>query len=49
MSVKGKSVVDSIHIEKKYRVVWSNVLESLFGNFAAMIRKLKKRKTKRID
>ena len=44
ISVNGKSVPPSIHIEKEYRVAWSTVLDSLFGNFAAMIRKLKKKK-----
>lgn len=35
-SVNGKSITDSIHFDKKYKVVWSVVLESLFGTFAAM-------------
>ena len=42
--VNGKSVPDSIHLDGKYKVAWSIVLDSLFGNFAAMVRKLKKGK-----
>ena len=42
--VNGKSVPDSIRLDSKYKVAWSIVLDSLFGNFAAMVRKLKKRK-----
>ena len=44
VSVNGESVPDSIHIDKEYKVAWSVVLESLFGDFVAMIRKLKKKK-----
>ncbi|MCM8791249.1 MAG: PilZ domain-containing protein [Candidatus Omnitrophica bacterium] len=44
ISVNGKSVADSIYFDKKYKIVWSAVLESLFGNFAAMLKKLKKRR-----
>ena len=42
VSINGASVAKSIHFDKKYKVVWSKVLESLFGTFAAMVRKLKK-------
>lgn len=44
VSVNGKLVRDTIHMDKEYKVAWSIVLDSLFGNFAAMIRKLKTRK-----
>ncbi len=40
-AVNGKSVRDTIHMDKEYKVVWSDVLDSLFGSFAAMIRKIK--------
>jgi hypothetical protein len=47
--VNGRSVPDSIYLDKKYKVAWSAVLDSLFGNFAAMVRKLKRRnKARRI-
>ena len=42
ISVNGLPVADSVHLDKKYRVAWSVVLDSLFGNFAAMVRRLKK-------
>lgn len=32
-TVKGKSVSDSIYRDEKNRIVWSAVLESVFGNF----------------
>ena len=44
VSVNGKRVHRTIHQDKEYRVAWSIVLDSLFGNFATMIRKLKTRK-----
>ena len=34
--VNGKPVVDSLYFDKKYMVVWSAVLESVFGTFAAL-------------
>ena len=37
--VNGRSVGDSIYYDKKYKIVWSVVLDSLFGNFAAAIKK----------
>jgi hypothetical protein len=37
--VNGKSVADSIYYDKKYKIVWSEVLDSLFGTFAAAIKK----------
>jgi hypothetical protein len=37
--VNGKSVADSIHYDKKYKIVWSTVLDSLFGTFAAAMKK----------
>ena len=44
ISVNGKSVHDTIHMDKEYKVIWSDVLDSLFGSFSAMMRKLKKKK-----
>jgi hypothetical protein len=41
VSVEGKSVVRSLHYDKKYSVIWSVVLDSLFGNFKSMVRHLK--------
>ncbi len=44
ISVNGKLVHGTIRMDEEYKVVWSNLLDSLFGNFAAMIRKLKAEK-----
>ncbi|MBN1526222.1 MAG: PilZ domain-containing protein [Candidatus Omnitrophica bacterium] len=40
--VNDKLVADTISFEKKYNVMWSAVLQSLFGSFAAMLRKTSK-------
>ncbi len=37
VSVEGKSVARSLHFDKKYRVAWSLVLDSLFSNFKTMV------------
>jgi hypothetical protein len=42
LSVEGKPVTGTIHFDRKYKVVWSSVLESLFGNFKTMVESLKK-------
>jgi Tfp pilus assembly protein PilZ len=34
ITVKRKSVVRSIHIDRKYKVAWSIVLDSVFGEFS---------------
>jgi len=34
-SVNGKPVADSIYFDKKYKVMWSAVLDSVFGSFAS--------------
>ena len=44
MSVNGEPVSGTIHMDKEYKVVWSNLLSSLFGNFANMIKKLRTKK-----
>lgn len=44
ISVKDKSVADSIHFDSEYKVMWSVVLESVFGNFVTMVNKLKDKK-----
>jgi hypothetical protein len=44
VSVNGKRVRGTIHKDKEYKVAWSIVLDSLFGSFSAMLRKLKARK-----
>jgi hypothetical protein len=44
VSVNGETVRDTIHIDKEYKVAWSIVLDSLFGNFSDMLRKLKAKK-----
>jgi hypothetical protein len=36
ITVTGKSVADSIYFDKKYKVMWSDTLESLFGNFSSL-------------
>lgn len=45
LSVNEKVVSRSIHVDKKYKVVWSAVLESLFGDFKKMVGKIRKAKT----
>lgn len=44
IAVNDIPVHNTIHMDKEYGVAWSAVLDSLFGNFAAMIRKLKAKK-----
>jgi len=39
ISVNGRSVGDSIYFDKKYKIVWSAVLDALFGTFAAVMKK----------
>jgi hypothetical protein len=39
ISVNGRSIADSIHFDRKYNVIWSAVLEALFGNFASTLKK----------
>ena len=41
ISVNGKSVADSIYFDEKYQVMWSVVLESVFGSFRLFVQKLK--------
>ncbi|MFH1189343.1 MAG: PilZ domain-containing protein [Candidatus Omnitrophota bacterium] len=43
VSVNDKPVVDSLYFDKKYMVVWSAVLEAVFGTFAAIRNATKKR------
>ena len=33
ITVEGKSVADSIYFDEEYKVVWSVVLDSIFGSF----------------
>lgn len=39
ITVFGKSVSASIYYDKEHRVIWSIVLESIFGNFRKFIQK----------
>lgn len=41
ISVEGKSVYRTLHYDKKYDVIWSVVLDSLFSDFKSMARHLK--------
>ena len=41
ISVNGKSVADSIHYDFEYKVDWSIVLETVFGSFKQMVKRLK--------
>jgi hypothetical protein len=43
--VNGNPVVDSLYFDKKYMVVWSAVLESVFGTFAAIKNNPKKERS----
>ncbi len=38
-TVNGKSVRESIHYDERYKIVWSIILESIFGNFRKLIKK----------
>jgi len=40
-SVEGKSVDETIHMDEKYHVLWSNVLESVFGTFRKLMQERK--------
>ncbi len=40
--VNNELVTDTIYFDKKYKIVWSVVLDSLFGKFSAALRKSKK-------
>ncbi|MFH1678915.1 MAG: PilZ domain-containing protein [Candidatus Omnitrophota bacterium] len=44
ISVNKKPVADTIHYDKKYKVIWSIVLESVFGSFKTMVKKIKEHK-----
>lgn len=44
ISVNGRLVAESIHLDKEYQVVWSEALESVFGNFALLVKRLKEEK-----
>ena len=44
ISVKGKAVAEAVYFDKGYNVMWSPVLDSLFGDFAALIREMKKKR-----
>ena len=41
ISVNGKPVVDTIYFDKKYKILWSAVLDAMFGSFAAALKKVK--------
>ena len=44
VSVGGQPVDPTIHYDQKYKVIWGIVLESVFGNFLEMIKRLKEDK-----
>jgi hypothetical protein len=44
ISVNGQSVSKSIHFDKEYQVIWSEVLESVFGNFALLVKQMRDQK-----
>lgn len=39
--VKSKSVMDSVYYDRKYNVNWSIVLETVFGSFKEVLKKIK--------
>ena len=39
MAVSGEPVAKSIYFDKKNKVIWSGVLDSVFGNFRKIIQK----------
>lgn len=36
-TVEGESVDQTVHVDEAYHVVWSNVLEAVFGNFRRLV------------
>lgn len=40
LTVLGEPVARTIHRDKKHKVIWSKVLESVFGNFRKIAKKL---------
>lgn len=43
ITISGRSVSSSIYYDKDHKVVWSVVLDSVFGNFRRLMRRLKSR------
>lgn len=43
IDVNGQSVDESIHYDEEHNLTWSNVLESVFGNFRIFIQRARKR------
>ena len=39
LSVDGKPVDNSVYFDKTYHIIWSNVLESIFGTFRRLVQK----------
>lgn len=39
LTVRDKMVVPTIYFDETYKVVWSNVLESIFGSYGQAVRK----------
>ncbi len=36
-AVEGESVQESVHMDKAHHILWSNVLESVFGTFRKLV------------
>ena len=47
LTVRGKSVARTIHIDRKYQEPWSIVLDSVFGSFHRFLHKVMKKTKKR--
>jgi len=44
LKVSGQSVADSIHYDEQNKILWSIVLESIFGSFRTLAQKLRETK-----
>ncbi|UCC95216.1 MAG: PilZ domain-containing protein [Candidatus Omnitrophota bacterium] len=44
IAVNDEVVADSVHYDAEYKIVWSKVLEAVFGDFKAMVKRLKRNK-----
>ena len=44
MTVEGQSVDETVHLDEAHHVLWSNVLESIFGTFRKLVQEDKQGK-----
>ena len=46
LTVSGKPVTASVYFDKEYQVLWSIVLDSIFGNFRRLMQKMRAKASK---